>query len=429
MKVLILTYGSRGDVQPYVALALGLKARGHEVVLATSERFRNFVEEHGLQYGYMNDELLSIVDTDQGKDLMEKGGNLFQIVRSTITMARQVAPLQRALMRESWEVASAFEPDMIVYHSKAGAAPHIAEKLGVACALATPIPMFVPTRAFRFIVFPDWKFGGWYNKASYRLILGLTNRVWAGYIRDFRKSVGLPKLKSFDMRKMADGSDIPILHGHSEAVLPRPDDWPDTAHVTGYWFLDSEEGWTPPAELTDFLDAGPPPVYVGFGSMSGRDPEGLARIVVDALQRTGLRGIIATGWGGLKADDLPDTILKIDGAPHEWLFPRMAAVVHHGGAGTTAAGLRAGRPTVIVPFFADQPFWGSRVHDIGAGPKPIKRRKLTAETLAAALREATGTPEIAATAARIGDEIRVEDGVANAVALIERLAKSGYTPA
>lgn len=422
MKVLILTYGSRGDVQPYVALGLGLKARGHDVVVATSERFREFIEAQGLRYGFMSDELLSVIDTDQGKELMEQSAGFLRLVKSGLQMARRVAPLQRALMLETWDIAREFLPEVIVYHPKAGAAPHIAEKLGIPCILATPIPMFLPTRAFRFVVLPDWKLGGWFNKASFRLILALTNRVWAGYIRDFRKSIGLPKRKSVDMLKMGDGRDISILHGHSEAVLPRPDDWPASAHVTGYWFLDEERGWTPPVELTAFLEAGPPPVYVGFGSMSGRDPEGLARIVVDALQRAGLRGIIATGWGGLQAGDLPETILKIDGAPHSWLFARMAAVVHHGGAGTTAAGLRAGKPAVIIPFFVDQPFWASRVHQLGAGPKPIPRRRLTSERLAVALREATESREMAAAAARIGERIRAEDGIATAVALIEAIA-------
>ncbi|WP_425418136.1 nucleotide disphospho-sugar-binding domain-containing protein [Oricola indica] len=423
MKALIITYGSRGDVQPYLALALGLKESGHEVVLATSERFRAFVEEHGLRYGHMSDDLLAIIDTDKGKDLLEKGSSIVQVVKSSIEMSRQIAPMQRALMAESWEVARDFGPDIIVYHSKAVAAPHIAEKLGIPCVHATPIPMFLPTRAFRFTVLPDWKLGGWYNRASYWPILFLTNRVLGRYTRDFRKRLDLPPVRSFDIRRMSDGSDIPILHGHSEAVLPRPADWPDSAHVTGYWFLDAEKDWTPPSQLTAFLEAGPPPVYVGFGSMAGRDPQRLAHIVVDALQEAGLRGVMASGWGGLKTGELPDTILQIDEAPHAWLLPRMAAVVHHGGAGTTAAGLRAGKPTVIVPFFADQPFWGGLVHEIGAGPKPLGQKKLTAAKLAGALREATGSQEIAETAARIGEEIRAEHGVANAVALIERYAE------
>ncbi|MFD0985551.1 glycosyltransferase [Methyloligella solikamskensis] len=423
MEVLIITYGSRGDVQPYVALGRGLQDAGHEVMLATSVRFEEFVESNGLAYGYLNDDLLSIIDTDQGKELIEKAGNLYEIAKRTYTMARQVAPLQKQLMRESWEVAKTFQPDFIVFHSKGGAAPHIAEKLGIGCALATPIPMFVPTGAWRFVVAPDWNLGAWYNRASYRLIHLLVNRVWRKYVRSFRAGLDLPPIAEFDFLKEADGTPIPIIHAHSEAVLPRPDDWPDYAYITGYWFLDGPNDWEPPQTLTDFLEAGPPPVYVGFGSMAGRDPKRMAEIVVEALQRVGLRGIIATGWGGLSADDLPETILKIDEAPHEWLFPKMAAVVHHGGAGTTAAGLRAGKPSVLVPFFADQPFWASRVYALGAGPKAIPRKRLTVDKLAAALKEATTNQDIIDKAASLGAEIRKEHGVANAVGLIERLAK------
>lgn len=419
MKILILTYGSRGDVQPYVALGKGLREAGHEVMLGTSERFRVFVESHGLRYGYMNDELLAILDTDQGKALMEKAANVFEIVKRNVTMARQVAPMQRALLRESWEIAKSVQPDLIVFHSKAGGAPHIAEKLGIKCILATPVPMFVPTGEWRFVVFPDWKLGRWYNRSSYRLIHMLTNKVWGKYVRAFRQELGLPPLKKYDFMKTGDGKDIPVLHAHSEAVLPRPADWPDHAHVTGYWFLDEQTHWTPPQALLDFLDAGPPPVYIGFGSMSGRDPDRLAAIVVDALKKAGLRGVIATGWGGLKAADLPDTIFKIEQAPHDWLFYRVAAVVHHGGAGTTAAGLRAGKPSVIIPFFADQPFWGSRVCELGAGPRPIKRKKLNADVLAAAMREATVNQAMIHAAAVIGWKIRHEDGVARAVAYID----------
>lgn len=422
MKVLILTYGSRGDVQPHVALGRGLKERGHDVLIATAGRFRDFVEGNGLRFGAMTDDLLAIMDTPQGRDLFEKGGNPAGVLRDGLAMLRRVGPLQRELLDQSWDIARDFAPDLIVYHPKAGAAPHIAEKLGIACVLTALAPMFQPTRAFRFFVAPDRDLGGWLNRATFRLTLFATARMWARFIPDFRKSLGLPATKSFDMLETPDGRPIPILHAHSEAVVPRPDDWPDTAHVTGYWFLDAQDEWSPPKHLTEFLDAGPPPVYVGFGSMAGGDPEKLAAIVVEALGRAGLRGIVASGWGGLRTGDLPDTILAIDHAPHGWLFPRMATVVHHGGAGSTAAGLRAGKPSVIVPFFGDQPFWGARVHRLGAGPKPIPRGKLTVERLEKALREATGSPAVAEAAARIGDRIRAEDGVGCAVKLIEAMA-------
>ncbi|HUF26315.1 MAG TPA: glycosyltransferase, partial [Gemmatimonadaceae bacterium] len=184
---------------------------------------------------------------------------------------------------------------------------------------------------------------------------------------------------------------------------------------------DRPADWKPPAALKRFLASGEPPVYVGFGSMAGRDPQRVTGIVIDALQSVGLRGVLATGWGGLTSDGLPDTMFPLGDVPHDWLFPRMTAVVHHGGAGTTAAGLRAGRPTVICPFFGDQPFWGWRVHELGVGSEPIPQKKLTAGRLAAALRQVTALPVIRRNADALGDKIRSEDGVANAIAVVEQL--------
>ncbi|MDW6003735.1 glycosyltransferase [Vibrio mangrovi] len=426
MNILILTYGSRGDVQPYIALGKGLQQTGNQVTLATSVRFQDFVETHDLNYAYMNDDLLSIVDTDDGKDLMEKADNVFEIIKQGIKLKKQVKPANQALLRESWEAAQQADPDFIIYHPKALAAVPIAEKLGIGCTLATPIPMFVPTDAFRFPAFPNLNLGGWYNRFTFHAIRILTNMVVKEYIQDFRKEIGLKPVNKFDSIKTANGGDIPILHIYSEAVVRRPDDWPDCAQVTGYCFLDDAVDWTPPQNLVDFLEAGEPPIYIGFGSMSGRDPERLAKIVIEALQKANLRGIIATGWGGLKTEDLPDTIFKIEQAPHDWLFPKMAAVVHHGGAGTTAAGLRAGKPSVIVPFFGDQPFWGQRVHEIGAGPKSIPQKKLDVASLSEAMHEATTNQAIIKTAKDIGEKIRKEDGIGNAISFIEEQAQLSW---
>jgi len=421
MNILIISYGSRGDVQPYIALGKGLQSAGHQVTLATSCRFKDFVESHGLDYGEMSDELLSIIDTDQGKEMLESTTNLWDVLKQNIKLSKQLKPLQKAQFQEIWELAKAINPDCIVYHPKAGAAPHIAEKLGIPCVLGTPIPMFVPTSERPFLVLPEWKLGGWYNRLSYKIIASLTKLALGGYVRDFRQEIGLTPLKKYDLLKTGDGVDIPVLHAYSEAVLSRPKDWPDTAYVTGYWFLDDESDWTPPADLVNFLRAGEPPVYIGFGSMAGRHPQQLAKLVIEALEIAGVRGIIATGWGGLNVDKLPDSIFKIDSAPHEWLFPRMVAVVHHGGAGTTGAGLRAGRPSVIVPFFGDQPFWARTVYSLGVGPKPVPKKKLTAVKLAAAISEAVTNAEIQRKAQAIKARISQENGVANAVAIIESL--------
>ncbi|MBM3121917.1 MAG: glycosyltransferase family 1 protein, partial [Chloroflexi bacterium] len=196
-------------------------------------------------------------------------------------------------------------------------------------------------------------------------------------------------------------------------------------HVTGYWFLDPSEGWRPAADLLDFLNGGPPPVYIGFGSMVHRRPEEVAALVCDALQRSGLRAVWSAGWGGLASTRLPNSVFMTGSIPHAWLFPRMAAVVHHGGVGTTAAGLRAGVPSIAIPYFGDQPFWGRRIAELGVGPKPIPRSRLTADRLALALQSATTDTGMQARAARLGEAIRAEDGIGNAVRVIEEsLARS-----
>jgi sterol 3beta-glucosyltransferase len=423
MRFLILTYGTRGDVQPYVALGIGLKAAGHDVTVATAGRFGDFVEDHGLGFFAMSDDLLALLDTRQGRDLLENTDSFFQVVKQNIKLAKQMKPIQQALLDDSLAAAGTADPDFILFHPKAPAGPHIAERRGIPCALATPIPLYVPTAERPFLSLPKLRLGGWYNRLTYRVILWLTGIFLGGYIRDLRRDLGLPRRGRFEFLKTGDGRAIPVLHAFSKAVMPRPSDWPASAHVTGYWFLDEGKGWTPPDELAAFLDAGSPPVYIGFGSMAGNKPERLARIAVEALEMAGLRGILATGWGGLEPGVLPDTILKIDHAPHDWLFPKMAAVVHHGGAGTTGAGLRAGKPSLIVPFFGDQPFWGSLVNEIGAGPMPIPQKRLTADLLAERLAVVVSDTAMAETAERIGQDIRAENGVEIAVRLIGEIAK------
>ena len=211
-----------------------------------------------------------------------------------------------------------------------------------------------------------------------------------------------------------------ILNGYSPQVIPLAKDWADYIHVTGYWFLDPPQGWEPPIDLVHFLQAGPPPVYIGFGSMPSRKPEEAANLVLQALARSGQRGVLSAGWGGLKNDDLPKTVCMVGSLPHSWLFPQMAAVVHHGGAGTTAAGLSAGVPSIVTPFFGDQPFWAQRVYELGVGPKPIARKALSVERLAEAIRSAVTDTAMREKAADLGKRIRAENGVARAVEVIEQ---------
>jgi sterol 3beta-glucosyltransferase len=208
----------------------------------------------------------------------------------------------------------------------------------------------------------------------------------------------------------------PTVYGFSPSIIPQPADSRNT-QIVGDWYLDAAD-WTPSPELVAFLNNGAPPVYIGFGSMGSRKPEETADLVLQAIDRTQQRAILQAGWGGLSAADVSENVLMVS-VPHTWLFPRMAAVVHHGGAGTTAAGLRAGIPSIVIPFFGDQPFWGQRVADLGAGTAPIPRKQLTVENLAGAIDRAVTDPIMRQRAAELGAKIQAEDGVGSVVALVK----------
>lgn len=404
MKTLILTLGTRGDVQPYVALGAGLQEAGHDVTLATLGRFAGVVEERGLRFAPLNGEFLELLQTPEGKAALVGQGNPLKLLRI-------VRPMLRGMLDDAWRIAAGAE--QVIFHPKALAGHSIAEKLGIPGALALPLPLFSPTAAFPSPILPMASLGGPLNRASHRLMVGLTTASVRGVINSWRKqALGLPPLGD---QLTLHGRPLLRLYAYSPAVLPTPADWDAHSIATGYWFLDGQPGWRPPQDLLAFLRAGPPPVYVGFGSMPAQDAAAKTALVLEALRRAGQRGVLATGWGGLAVADLPPDIYLLDEAPHDWLFPRMAAVVHHGGAGTTAAGLRAGVPTVICPFFGDQPFWGRRVAALGAGPQPIPQRKLTAENLAAAIDAAVHDMGIRERAAALGATIRAEDGVGRAV--------------
>jgi sterol 3beta-glucosyltransferase len=296
---------------------------------------------------------------------------------------------------------------------------HVAEKMNIPAILSLPLPFYTPTREFPVPFMSGIHLGRWFNRFSYRL-MGLSNGLHASNIKDFRvKTLGLPPVRRFsDLLVRSDGSPVPVIYPYSQHLLPVPKDFPPHVHVTGYWFLDHSADWQPEPELLRFLEAGPPPIYVGFGSMGGNGGQKRATIALEALQQSGQRGLLASGWGGLKSFDLPSDVFMLDTVPHAWLFPRVAAVVHHGGAGTTAAGLRAGKPTVVCPFLGDQPFWGDLVYQRGVGPKPIPQSRLTTDRLAKAITTAVKDDTIKQNAEGLGEKIRAEDGVTRAVEII-----------
>ncbi|KAA2242253.1 glycosyltransferase [Salinarimonas soli] len=409
MQISIQTLGTRGDVQPYLALGLGLARAGHDVVLAAPARFEAFVMGHGLAFAPLPDDLLDLMDAPEGRAAMAGRVNPLAMTR----LVRRIRPMMRGLFEAQWAAAGGAEA--ILYHPKAVASTAIAERLRIPALLGFPLPGMTPTRAFPSPMLPFADLGP-LNALSHRLFLRYGDRLFAKPLARFREEV-------LGLSGPAGPGAVPVarLYGVSPVVVPRPGDWDADSHLTGYWFLDEAPGWRPDPALAAFLEAGPALVYVGFGSIPSLDPAATTALVIEALARAGLRGVLATGWGGLAQADAAH-VHMLDAAPHAGLFPLMAAVVHHGGAGTTAAGLRAGRPSLILPFFGDQPFWGRQVARLGAGPAPIPQAGLTVENLARALGEVARDPGMARRAGAIGVRVRAEDGVGRAVALIERYA-------
>jgi len=275
-----------------------------------------------------------------------------------------------------------------------------------------------PTSEFCNFLVPDLGLGRISNRASHACFRWMT---WP-----LHRAARRWRRRAFGTSGGANGTSLTVLNSFSPHVLPRPLDWPEWAVVTGFFFLPLPVGWSPPFDLLRFLESGPPPLYIGFGSMS-RNPERATRIALEAIARSGLRAVMATGWGGLRPSDVPADVHVLDSVPHAWLFPRVTAVVHHGGAGTVAAGLRAGKPTVCCPFFGDQTFWSDIVHRLGVGPRPVPQQALSAERLAAAILQATSDVGMRIRAERLGQQISQEDGVGRAVRIIEsRLARAGH---
>lgn len=420
MKVFINTFGSRGDVQPFIILGKALKEKGHAVMICTGSRFEAEVIKNGLEYGYITNEAFALLDADN--TILEDSLGIVGIVRVSLKLIKVAKPINKKMVQNAWYAAKHFEPDLVIYHPKALGAVSIAEKFNVPAIMISLIPMLAPTAEFPMLGMPNLKLGGWYNRLTYKLVLMGYNSYLQG-LNDIRiaemELKALPKYTGIIAKY--DKSLVPIIHAISPHVLNRPNDWPSIYTMSGYITEDQDEQYTPPKALQDFLAAGTPPVYVGFGSMSGSNSERLTNTVVEALAQANVRGIIATGWGGLDTMNLPDNIFTIEKVSHAWLFPQVAAVVHHGGAGTTAAGLRSGRPTIICPFMGDQPFWGDQLVRLGVGLKVSAQKRLKVEELAGAIYKVTTDIDIQEAATILGKKIQSEDGVLNAINSIENI--------
>jgi sterol 3beta-glucosyltransferase len=280
------------------------------------------------------------------------------------------------------------------------------------------------TQAFPLMGFPKLPLPG-YNKATYLLGGSLVWQMFRPIINRWRKqTLNLPPLPPTGHLEKLTDPQTPILNGFSRHVVPPPRDWGPHIHITGYWFPEDRR-WQASDHLTEFLRAGSPPVFIGFGSMPVKDPVRTTKIILEALQQTGQRAILHMGWGGLGSQSLPDSVFRIDYAPYDWLFPQMSMVIHHGGSGTTAFALRAGVPSCVVSFIFDQFYWGERIAELGVGPSPIPYKNLTVERLRKAIVVGMRSPQIKQDALDLGQKIQCENGIENAVSLIEEMIRTG----
>lgn len=414
-RITIVASGTRGDVQPYVALGKGLKDAGYPVRLLASENFATLAADAGLDFASTGISIEEITQGDEWRAVTESGNFISILGKMQREMKRYAADSARLLL-------PLLQGSDLIVAGMAGLGLYgVADRHRIPIIQAFVVP-FTPTVEFATPLVPKLPVGGVFNRLSFHLTHQMFWQSSKAMDTELRQIAGLPKGSFWGPFAEQRRRRTLTLYGYSRHVLPRPRDWAEHQHVTSYWFLDAPDGWTPPADLVSFLNAGAPPVYIGFGSMGSRNPQEAGQIALEALARSGQRGVLAAGWGGLQAADVPDTVHLVSSLPHSWLFPRMAAVVHHGGAGTTAAGLRAGVPSIIVPFMGDQPFWGERVRALGVGTAPIPRKQLTADKLAQAIAAAVSDREMRQRSSALGEQIRDEDGIGQAVRLIEQHA-------
>ncbi|KAI9677161.1 MAG: hypothetical protein M1829_002735 [Trizodia sp. TS-e1964] len=444
MNVVIQVIGSRGDVQPFVALGKVLKEKyGHRVRLATHPTFKGFVEDNGLEFfsiggdpaelmAFMvkNPGLMPGIESLRAGDVGKRRKGIYEILkgcwRSCVEAGDGIsstpfddfvdesASIDSSISFGGNSGAKPFIADAVIANPPSFAHIHVAEKLGIPLHLMFTMP-WSPTQSFPHPLANVQSSNAdtsMTNFLSYVLVEMMTWQGLGDVINRFReKSLGLEPISLVSAPGMATRLRIPYTYCWSPALIPKPKDWGSHISISGFYFLSLASSFTPEPALADFLAAGPPPVYIGFGSIVVDDPNAMTKMVFEAVKKTGSRALVSKGWGGLGGDELeiPENVFMLGNVPHDWLFKHVSCVVHHGGAGTTAAGIALGRPTVIVPFFGDQPFWGAMVARAGAGPKPIPYKNHTAETLAASILEAL-EPAALDKAGELGALIAKENG-------------------
>ncbi|EOY09921.1 Sterol 3beta-glucosyltransferase isoform 2 [Theobroma cacao] len=411
LQIVMLIVGTRGDVQPFVAIGKRLQADGHRVRLATHSNFKDFVLDAGLEFFPLGG------DPKVLAGYMVKNKGFLPSVPSEIPVQRQqireiIFSLLPACVADDLDNNVKFDVDAIIANPPAYGHTHVAEALKVPLHIFFTMP-WTPTSEFPHPLSRVKQQVGY--RLSYHIVDSL---IWLGIrdmINEFRKKRLKLRPVTYLRGSYSSPPDVPYGYMWSPHLVPKPKDWGPIIDVVGFCFLDLASSYEPPESLVKWLEGDKKPIYIGFGSLPVQEPERMTQIIVQALEKTGQRGIINKGWGGLgNLAEQKHFVYLLDNCPHDWLFSRCMAVVHHGGAGTTAAGLKAACPTTIVPFFGDQPFWGERVHSRGVGPAPIPVEEFSLEKLVAAIKFMLD-PEVKRRAVELAEAMAGEDGVAGAV--------------
>ncbi len=413
MRITILTIGSRGDVQPYLALAVGLRRAGYSVRVASHANFESLIRGYGVDFALVRFNPREVVNHPE----VQKAKS--NIVRFILTVRRLMGPQYFDIFDDFWQASQ--DAEAIIASPTAINAHDCSQELQIPLVLGLLQPL-IPTRDFPSFFLPKLpSIGGSLNRITHHLFDQFLWQSVRTNVNQWRKvRLGIRSAAFFGPYRRMRAERVPYLVACSPSVIPKPPDWREWHHVTGYWILEPHSDFRPPSEVEDFLQSGSPPVYVGFGSMNQEQPEMLADVVVAALERSDQRGILASGWGGLKQRRSTEKILQVDDISHQWLFPRMAAIVHHGGAGTTAAALRSGIPSVVVPFGGDQHHWGRILMEKGVSPQMLPVDDLTEESLAHAISLAISDRDLRKRASSLGESILKEDGVSRAIEIVDQ---------
>ncbi len=408
----LLTAGTRGDVQPIIALALGLRAAGQPVRLVAPPAFGDWITSYDLPFAPLDGNPSDLMTAPGGQSALTFDGSPLRSLHATLVFLRRARPLYARMLASAAAACRDARALLIGLPTVWGA--HLAEWLGVPCIGAFTQPV-TPTADFLSPLIPSaWHLGRLGNRLSYPLAAQMTFLPWRAVINAWRRQHGLRPLATFDFTTRLNG----LLYGFSRHVVPPPADWPASTHVTGYWTLPpSGDAASFPPGLEAFLSAGSAPFYFTFGSPGAREVARMLAIITWAVQQTGVRAVVSLP-PDVALPSLPSCVFPLTTpVPHPWLFPRLGGVIHHGGAGTTAAGLMAGLPTLALPLAVDQFFWGQRVWALGVGPRPIAQRALTAGRLAAALHQMQDV-DMKNRSGVLAKKLNAETGVTNAVSAL-----------